>query len=80
VGIWILNPANFATAAAVGGISCGAKGTRQAFKRGEVLAAEALQNFNHILFNVSRILSSAKDFYFWRSSHIACNVNADSER
>jgi hypothetical protein len=43
-------------------------------------SAEALRKFRHNLPIVSRILSSAKDFYFWQSHHIACTVNADSER
>jgi hypothetical protein len=35
-------------------------------ERSPVFLAEALQKLTHNLFNVSRILSSAKNFYFWR--------------
>jgi hypothetical protein len=44
------------------------------------IEAEASQNSTHNLPDVSRILSAAKNFYFWRGWHIACTVNADSER
>jgi hypothetical protein len=45
-----------------------------------LIEAEASQNSTHNLSDVSRILSAAKNFYFWRGWHIACTVNADSER
>jgi hypothetical protein len=44
------------------------------------VSAEALQKSKHNLPIVSRILSSAKDFYFWQSPHNEGTVNADSER
>jgi hypothetical protein len=58
----------------------GRKHQRSGRKGRRLFSAEALQKFKHILSIVSRILSSAKDFYFWQSPPNACNVNADSER
>jgi hypothetical protein len=49
-------------------------------EKSRLIEAEASQNSTHKLPYVSRILSAAKNFYFWRGWHIACTVNADSER
>jgi hypothetical protein len=58
----------------------GRKHPRSGQEGRRLFSAEALQKFKHILPIVSRILSSAKDFYFWQSPHNACTVNADRER
>jgi hypothetical protein len=58
----------------------GPKASRPEREERRLFSAEALQKFKHILPIVSRILSSAKDFYFWQSPHNACTVNADRER